>query len=374
MARRRVKAAEEAPAGVPPPRRASTPADPFLDVTKVAKGWGKARDVFRPVRAHPTIFADFNRAARVGGLPLGRVSVVYGPSAGGKSLFALGLCASFVRAGHLAAYVDAERSTPEEFATDILEDLDRYPNFGAKLPTHYEATIDEVDAFLDGVIASRARRPDLASIVVVDTINKLQPKNELAKIMKDGGEELSKGHQGRDRARMNKAWLDHLTPRLEAANCAFVAVAWEKGAGVDHRGNPTDGEPLGGDAMVYETSGHKIRVGRVGVVRDPAKDVVAVKFRARIRKSKVAPMDGNYSDSHFYVAAGTRSTHLDVARDYVAVAIELGVVDLRGAWYAFEGRRIGQGIERVIERLEKDEALLDELRAAVDARTSGGRK
>src|SRR3954466_15625728 len=101
---------------VPPPKR------PSVSLPTPA-GYGRARDVLDCVKSVKTIFPDFNRATRVGGLPVNRMHTIHGPTHGGKSAFVIGLLRSLLDGGHAAGYTDAEHSTPQEFVLELMTKL-----------------------------------------------------------------------------------------------------------------------------------------------------------------------------------------------------------------------------------------------------------
>lgn len=361
----------------PPPARAKHP------LVEIPDGWRKASEVLDTVSAVPTVFADFNRKVRVGGIPLRRIHTIFGPSHGGKSAFALGLLKSFVVRGHLAAYVDAEHATPQEFAAELLGELNRYDNFLADRPKTYESAIKNVGSFLRSAAEQRRRVlkdtgvDSFACVMLIDTINKLTPGTELEQILRDA-ENIDKGW-GRRRANINNAFLDHVVPLLGDANCAMVLIAQERqdqssGAGgfkaLRSEGVDLDGAKVkGGGGLVYDAS-LLMRVSKGIPMKDPpTKEGTIVGFRhyVRILKSKVAHMDGRWTDSMFHLSNGKLSPPgFDVARDLVTVGKDLGVVATSGSWLSWRRRR-WQGEGKAIATLSTDAAALGELEAEVSA-------
>lgn len=318
-------------------------------------GWGTAAEVLDVVTSVRTVFPDFNRATTVGGLPVRRMHTVHGPTHGGKTAFALGLVKSFVDVGFLAGYVDAEHALGQEYAAELVRDLEGKPNFKATRPTTYEKTIDTVDAFLSRAEKIKAEHPDHRCILVVDTINKLVPERELKKILaKDGGgAEVSKGHHGRYRAAINQAWLDQMTPRIARADCALVVIAQERDAGDSGDWFNDEVQVKGGQALVYDAS-LLIRVSKAApIFLDPKEksnaSITGFAHRVRIWKSKVGHMDGNYSDCVFHLSNGKLTpAGFDTARDAVSVGVKLGIVKQAGAWYSFNRRR-KQGLHNMVK-------------------------
>lgn len=376
----------------PPPPAERVPAALERAALDFGARWAPAHEVLEPVRAVRTRFVGFNHAARVGGLPIDRITVVSGATHGGKTLFLLGLISSFLEAGHVGAFVDAEGTTPEEFAAELMGDIRRMPRFiapGGVLT--FETAIDAVSDLIDGVVRHRQREPNLCGIVVVDSVTKLAPKGEIDKVKRKHAEELTKGHHGRARAAVIQSWLDNLTPRLRGSGLAVVLVAQERDLGEE------TGRPAGvSDGTDWTEVGVKMKGGRslefdssllaritksepVRLVPDDKKSpIVGWRHRVRIRKSKVAHMDGYYSEAHFHVSNGAGDTPagFDVARDALDVGVEVGALKLDGSWYKWAPARGGamrkwQGQRAALSYLTKNPGALNELvhhvSACVDA-------
>lgn len=330
--------------------------DALHKVVQGWKGWSPASEVLVNVRSVPTIFPDFDRRLRVGGLPLGRMYVVHGPTSGGKTSFLLGLIKSFLVRNHVVGYVDAEHTTPGEWIQEMLGSHSKHPLFQARRPKTYEETIDAVETLVSGVAAVRKTR-DIATLLIVDSINKLVPERELKKLMKEGADAMDKGW-GRYRAAMNQAWIDHLTPLIAANDVAFILVAQER---KNQNANPMDekyGKDFhvkGGAGMLYDSS-LLIRVERAKWIKDgDAKDakIIGARHRARIHKSKVEWLEGSRTDCYFNIANGhgDEEAGFHTARDLLEVATDLGVVKQSGAWLTWQRRR-WQGVNRALKALQ----------------------
>ncbi len=374
---------------------APAPTLPKSRFSGMPNGWEPAQAVLKLVSAVRTIFPDFNLGTKVGGLPSERIITVHGPTHGGKSVWVIGLIISFLLGGHAAAYIDAEHSTPLDLLEKLIKaamgiPLDQVQGFFAERPRTYEETISKVDAFLAWMKEQRKDNPEMRSIVVVDSINKLTPKAELAALLaapaadgggggkfdkKKGGDAINKGY-GRMRASYNQAWLDHVVPLLSDAGCSLVLIAQERDG---EEAMPWDDmmdvfQIKGGAALKFDAS-LLCRVTKQKPIKDgEGKDapVIAWEHCVRVWKSKVGAMDGRWTDTKFYMKLdGT----FDVVRTLVETDIQnrLGVTqpkDTQGSsWYAF-GKYRKQGKEGFIAALEKDKAataaLADALGEAVD--------
>ncbi len=335
----------------------------------------RASEVLDAVRAVPTIFPDFNRKTRVGGLPVRRQTTVHGPTHGGKTAFVMGLVRSFIEQDHAAKYIDAEHTLGKEFAVQLVGRLlEASPNFFALRPKNYEDTITEVDEFIKLIAGMRKDDPSIASIVVVDSINKLTPKRELKQLLEDKqhGDNINKG-LGRARAGINQSWIDHLTPQLAAADCAMVMIAQErKEADPDPWAKKEDLTKIkGGDALAYEAS-LRIQVSKgTALYETPGDwktDTVGFKHVVKIWKSKVGHLDGKFTECIFHMSNGKMTPEgFDTPRDVIMVAKDMGIIACASgsSWLTY-GKSRWQGEHRAALALVKNPDIQTELLNAID--------
>jgi RecA/RadA recombinase len=357
------------------PRKANGKArvDALADVARRFCKFRPAREVLHVVRAVPTRFVQLDHATRVGGLPIERFMLLHGPSNEGKSLLALGLCDSFISRGHVALYIDAERTTPSTWAEQLMGGNARSDRFFAERPESYEDTIKRVREFLNTVAGARSKHPSLSALVVVDSLRKLVPKDLMREILQaereDGGAR-GKGRPraapGRDRgaqlkAKMNAAWMDELIPLLEHAGAAFVAVAremvdpdadaWQRRFGNDYK--------VGGGGAIYYDASLAMRVERAAWVHNgeegPKHLVYGERHRVTIRKTKVGAKDDRESTCHFHSSNGVLVPFgFDRARDLVELGVAFGVVKQKGGWLTWQGKR-WQGAHVAVKKLHESE-------------------
>lgn len=347
-----------------------------------AMGLRPAREVMERVKAVPTRFVELDFATRVGGWPIQRACVVHGPSNEGKSALAIGLCGSFVEAGGLAKYDDAERTTTPEWCRMLLgaetAGSDRF--LAAKPPT-YEACVDQSREFHRGVAAAReaGEIPEEASAIqVVDSLRKLVPEDIIAKIKKEGaaGKGSVDGMGGRAaqiRAALNAAWLDELIPLVDDCRTAWLAIVresedpdadfWAKKFGNDYK-------VQGGKAVVYD-SALRCRVERVGyttIEKDGKKIVVGERHRVTILKTKVAGKEGRASIAYFHTSNGILCPEgFDRARDVAELATRFGIVDSGSGGTRWKGQRWAS-MERFIAALNEADGERETLEAECRAR------
>lgn len=373
---------------VPPPTQTRTG---FRALTNPRpKGWDKASDALDRVRSISTIFPDFNRASRIGGLPLRRIITIHGPTHGGKSAFVGGLIRSFLDSDNVAAYVDAEHATDLNWVDEWLErPAETYENFWGKRPTSYEETIDATDEFLNWMVAERAARMelwreelklkkgaplpplpphlDLAGFAVIDSLNKLVPEREIARLKKEGGDAIDKGW-GRLRAAFNQAFLDHIVPLLgKAETCLGVIVQEREDEDLEAWEMP---KLKGGKASQYDAS-MIVRVMKSTEVKrgeKESKEVFGFRHKIRVWKSKVGHMDGRWTDAYFHMSNGRLvPPGFDMARDAIEIGKELGLVEASGSWLSWRKNR-WNGEHNAVLALSRDREKLFALLSQIDER------
>jgi recombination protein RecA len=361
----------------------SPPIDPrrkaLADIASRMKGWRPARQVLRRVKAVPTIFPWLDYASRVSGFPVGRVSVLHGPSSEGKTGCALGLGLSFLRKGHFFGLVDAEFGTPISWLEGLMEAHADDPLFLAKRPKSYEDTVDSVRELLKAIIEAKesGKVPDAAGLIVVDSIRKLVPENFMAKIAREGasgkkgvGIDGMRGMGAAIKAKMNAEWLDELNPLIYRADVAMLLIGRESQNREAAQSGGQEWKLTGGGALVFDTNGLLMRCERDWVREGPADDqrIVGERHDVGIYKSKVAGKPEQVEQWSFHTSNGAIAPEgFDLARDLVELGIELGAVRISGGWLSF-GKQRWQGKQRAVKRISDDARLREELDRAVRAR------
>lgn len=340
--------------------------------------WRPAREVLTRVRAVPTIFPSLDMATRVGGFPVGRVSVVHGASGEGKSLIALGIGLSFLKRGHFFGYVDAEFSTPISWLEGLMEQEADNPLFMGLRPKSYEQTVDAVREMLKVIIAAKTSGeiPDAAGIIVVDSLRALVPEDFTEKIKRfgaqgDRGSVDGMGGMGAAiKAKMNAEWFDELRPLLYQADVAMLIVGRESTRRNAPRG-AADWQLTGGRALVFETSGLLMRSERDWLREGsgPDAEVVGERHDVGIYKSKVAGKDEVVAYWSFCTSNGKVVPEgFDIGRDLLELGVSLGVVKVAGTSnYSFASKR-WQGKRRAVVQLHGDAELREKLELAIRAR------
>ncbi len=347
------------------PVQAARALDKMGKVAERFSGFAPAVQVLTNVRSVPTIFHQFNRAVGCGGWPTQRIALLHGPSNHGKTQFLLGLNRSFIEARHFASHIDAELTTPENWARTMMGSAVDSPAFTALRPRNYEETAHSVRSIAEVMTAAKAAGEipaDTACIVGIDSIRKLVPEKLLEKIAKgNDGLDGAKGRAAMMRAALNAQWLDELAPLAYHAGLAPVFISRET-----ENPNADPWEPDfkvgGGTAMVYESS-LVCRIMRAEWIRQgaaPAKGqadtrkIVGERHLVRITKTKVSGKEGKVIDCYFHTSNGVDSPEgFDIAHDVFDLALRLKIITQLGAWYSYGGERLGQGEVKAIANVRE---------------------
>lgn len=325
-----------------------------------------AREVFTPIIAVPTRFVQVDFATRVWGWPIQRACVIHGPSNEGKSAFAMGLCGSFVEAGGMAKYDDAERTTVPKWARTLIGDTFDSERFIGTKPDSYEQCVDESREFHKMVKLAReeGELPTHASAIqVVDSLRKLVPEDILAKIRKEGagGAKGSVdgmgGRAAQIRAALNSAWLDELIPLTDTCMTAWLAIARESENTEKDGMWDLDYKVQGGKGVVYD-SALRCRIERKGWVQIPdgdKKKVIGERHQVTILKTKIGAKEGRSTYAYFHTSNGEGDcpAGFDRARDVVELAIRFGIVETGTSGTIWKGHKF-RSLEKFIGALQPD--------------------
>ncbi|ERJ90537.1 RecA protein [Selenomonas sp. oral taxon 892 str. F0426] len=270
-------------------------------------------------------------ALGVGGIPRGRIIEVYGPESSGKTTVTLHMIAEAQKAGGLAAFIDAEHALDPEYARKLgvntEELLISQPDTG-------EQALEIVDALV---------RSSAIDIIVVDSVAALVPKSEI-----DG--DMGASVVGLQARLMSQA-MRKLTGIISKTRtvAVFINQLREK-IGVTY-GNPET--TTGGRALKFYAS-VRIDVRRADSIKQGTESL-GNRTRAKIVKNKVAPP---FKTAEFDIMYGEGVSRLGSIID---MAVDLDIVDKSGAWYSYEGTRLGQGKENAKVTLEEKPELIAEI-------------
>lgn len=289
------------------------------------------------VETVPTGCLSLDLALGLGGVPKGRVIEIYGPESSGKTTVALHMIAEAQKRGGIAGFIDAEHAMDPVYAKNIGVDIDEL----------YISQPDSGDQALE--IAETMVRSGAIDIIVIDSVAALVPKQEIEGDMGDS-------HVGLQARLMSQA-LRKLTPVISKSNCVviFINQLREK-VGVMF-GNPET--TTGGRALKFYAS-VRMDVRRIETLKQSG-EMVGNRTRIKIVKNKIAPP---FKEAEFDIMFGKGISR---AGDILDLATGIDLIKKSGAWYAYEGEKIGQGRENAKTYLENHPELMEELDRKVRA-------
>jgi recombination protein RecA len=280
-----------------------------------------------PISVISTGSISFDAALGVGGVPRGRVIEIFGPESSGKTTITLQIIAEAQKSGGLAAFVDAEHALDPAYAAKLGVDID---NLLVSQPDYGEQALEIVEALV---------RSNAIDVLVVDSVAALVPKAEL-----DG--EMGDSHMGLQARLMSQA-LRKLTGTVsKSRTCLIFINQIREKIGVMF-GNPET--TTGGKALKFYSS-VRIDIRRIGAVKD-GDSVVGSRTKVKIVKNKVA---APFRDAEFDILYGEGISR---EGDVLDLAVLHNIVDKSGAWYSYQGERIGQGRENVRAFLKENKEI-----------------
>ncbi len=289
------------------------------------------------VETIPTGSLSLDIALGLGGIPRGRVVEIYGPESSGKTTVTLHMIAEVQKRGGIAGFIDAEHALDPVYAKKIGVDID---NLYISQPDNGEQALEITETMV---------RSGAVDIVVVDSVAALVPKAEIEGDMGDS-------HVGLQARLMSQA-LRKLTGIISKSNCSviFINQLREK-VGVMF-GNPET--TTGGRALKFYSS-VRLDVRRIESLKQGG-EVIGNRTRVKVVKNKIAPP---FKEAEFDIMFGEG---ISVTGDILDLAAEVGIINKSGAWYAYEGSKIGQGRENSKQYLKDNPAVCEEIEGKVRA-------
>ena len=287
------------------------------------------------VETIPTGSLSLDIALGLGGIPKGRVIEIYGPESSGKTTVTLHMIAEVQKRGGIAGFIDAEHALDPVYAKNIGVDID---NLYISQPDCGEQALEITETMV---------RSGAVDIIVVDSVAALVPKAEI-----DG--DMGDSHVGLQARLMSQA-LRKLTAVISKSNCTviFINQLREK-VGVMF-GNPET--TTGGRALKFYSS-VRLDVRRIEALKQGG-EVIGNRTRVKIVKNKVAPP---FKEAEFDIMFGQG---ISTQGDILDLAAENNIINKSGAWYAYEGNKIGQGRENAKQYLKDNPQICAEVERKV---------
>ena len=283
------------------------------------------------VETIPTGSLSLDIALGLGGIPKGRIVEIYGPESSGKTTVTLHMIAEVQKRGGIAGFIDAEHALDPVYAKNIGVDVD---NLYISQPDNGEQALEITETMV---------RSGAVDIVVVDSVAALVPKAEI-----DG--DMGDSHVGLQARLMSQA-LRKLTAVISKSNCTviFINQLREK-VGVMF-GNPET--TTGGRALKFYSS-VRLDVRRIESLKQSG-EVIGNRTRVKVVKNKIAPP---FKEAEFDIMFGEG---ISAVGDILDLAAENNIISKSGAWYAYDGNKIGQGRENAKQYLKDNPEVCREV-------------
>jgi recombination protein RecA len=277
-------------------------------------------------------------ALGIGGLPRGRIVEIYGPESSGKTTLTLQVIAAAQRAGGTAAFVDAEHALDPGYAEKL----------GVKVEDLLVSQPDTGEQALE--ITDMLVRSNAVDIVVIDSVAALTPKAEI-----EG--EMGDSHVGLQARLMSQA-LRKLTANIKKSNCLVIFINQIRMKIGVMFGSPET--TTGGNALKFYAS-VRLDIRRIGAVKR-GEEVIGSETRVKVVKNKVAPP---FKQAEFEILYGEGTSR---EGEIIEMGVANNLIDKSGAWYSYNGERIGQGKDNVRLFLKEHPVMTNEIEAKLRAK------
>ncbi|MCM1288148.1 MAG: recombinase RecA [Clostridium sp.] len=291
----------------------------------------------------PTGSLSLDLALGLGGMPRGRVVEIYGPESSGKTTVALHVVAEIQKMGGIAGFIDAEHALDPVYASHIGVDID---NLYISQPDNGEQALEITETMV---------RSGAVDVIIVDSVAALVPKAEI-----DG--EMGDAHVGLQARLMSQA-LRKLTGVISKSNCVVIFINQLREKVGIMFGNPET--TTGGRALKFYSS-VRLDVRRIETLKVGG-EVVGNRTRVKVVKNKVAPP---FKEAEFDIMFGKGISR---EGDILDLAVLYDVVVKSGAWYSYNGEKIGQGRENTKIYMSEHPEFMAEVEALVRAKCGFGK-
>ncbi|MDD6660253.1 MAG: recombinase RecA [Lachnospiraceae bacterium] len=279
----------------------------------------------------PTGSLSLDIALGLGGVPKGRVVEIYGPESSGKTTVALHMVAEVQKRGGIAGFIDAEHALDPVYAKNIGVDID---NLYISQPDNGEQALEITETMV---------RSGAVDIIIVDSVAALVPKAEI-----DG--DMGDSHVGLQARLMSQA-LRKLTGIISKSNCTVIFINQLREKVGIMFGNPET--TTGGRALKFYSS-IRMDVRRIESLKQGG-EVIGNRTRVKVVKNKIAPP---FKEAEFDIMFGKGISR---EGDVLDLAANINVINKSGAWYAYEGSKIGQGRENAKVYLREHPEIMKEV-------------
>lgn len=313
-----------------------------MAISQIERSFGKgaimklgAAEVAEGVQAIPTGSISLDIATGVGGYPRGRVIEIFGPESSGKTTLALTAIAEAQKAGGVAAFIDAEHALDINYAKKI----------GVKTEDLLVSQPDTGEQALE--VAEALVRSGAVDIIVIDSVAALVPKAEIEGEMGDSLPGLQ--------ARLMSQALRKLTAAISKSLTTVMFINQIRMKIGVMFGNPET--TTGGNALKFYSS-MRLDIRRIDNIKEN-QETVGGRVRVKVVKNKVAP-PFRQAEFDIYFNEG-----ISKVGELVDVGVECGIIEKSGAWYSFNGSRIGQGRENAKEFLKNNPEARDSVQQKI---------
>ena len=310
-------------------------------LSQIEKQFGKGSvmrlgdDVRAEIEAISTGSIALDVALGIGGLPKGRVVEIYGPESSGKTTLTLQVIAEAQKAGGTCAFVDAEHALDPSYAEKLGVNVD---DLLVSQPDTGEQALEITDMLV---------RSSAISVIVIDSVAALTPKAEIEGDMGDS-------HMGLQ-ARLLSQALRKLTANIKRSNTLVIFINQLRMKIGVMFGNPET--TTGGNALKFYSS-VRLDIRRTGAIKK-GDEIVGNETKVKVVKNKVAPP---FKTVHFEILYGEGISH---EGEIIDMGVSCNIIDKAGAWYSYNGDRIGQGKDKVRTFMKENPAVADEIEAQI---------
>ena len=308
-----------------------------LVLEKMDKTYGKGTvmkmgdSAVEEVEVIPSGSLGLDIALGIGGLPKGRIIEIYGPESSGKTTMTLQAIAQCQKNGGTCAFIDAEHALDPQYARKLGVDID---NLLVSQPDHGEQALEIADMLV---------RSGAIDLIVVDSVAALTPKAEI-----EG--EMGDSHMGLQARLMSQA-LRKITGNAKRSNCMVIFINQIRMKIGVMFGSPET--TTGGNALKFYAS-VRLDIRRIGQVKE-GDEIVGSETRVKVVKNKMAPP---FREAVFQIMYGKGTNQLG---ELVDLAVQQEIVQKAGAWYSYQGNKIGQGKNNVIRHFEENPQMAQEI-------------